>query len=96
MKPQVELVYFEGCPHADEARRRLQHALKASGLGPEWREWDTAKAKTPEQYRGFGSPTVLVDGRDVGGGTAGSGMGCVVGGAPSVEVIVKALQGGPV
>ena len=53
---------------------------EVSGLEPEWREWDTGEAKTPEAYRGLGSPTALVDGRDLGGGTAGSGMGCVVGG----------------
>lgn len=94
MIPRVELVYFTGCPHADEARRRLRRALEASGLVPEWDEWDTGQSGTPEQFRGFGSPTVLVNGRDVGGGAPGSGMSCVISGAPSVQAIADALQGG--
>lgn len=94
MTPRVELVYFEGCPYADEARRRLRRALELTGLVPEWEEWDTQLSQTPERFRGFGSPTVLVDGRDVSGRGPGGGMRCVVGGGPSVEVIVKALQGG--
>lgn len=92
MTPRVELVYFEGCPHAHEARRRMTLALTAAGLEGSWEEWDTGLPATPERFRRFGSPTVLVDGIDVAGGAEGSGMGCVVGGAPAVEVILSALR----
>ena len=94
MTPHVELVYFEGCPHADEARSRLREAMEAVGLAPSWDEWDTGQEPTPDSHRRFGSPTILVDGRDVGGGAEGSGMGCVVGGAPAVALIVTALRTG--
>jgi len=89
---QIELVFFEGCPHADEARLRLRRVLVQSGLEAEWREWDTGKGGTPVAYRGFGSPTILIDGRAVSGAVAGSGMGCAVGGAPSEEAIHEALR----
>ena len=92
MTPRVELVYFEGCPHAHEARRRMTLALTAAGLDSRWDEWDTGVPATPEKYRRFGSPTVLVDGTDVAGGAEGSGMRCVVGGAPAVDVILSALR----
>ena len=92
MTPRVELVYFEGCPHADEARRRLTRALSSADLNTSWDEWDTGLLATPERYRRFGSPTVLIDGADVAGGVEGSGMGCVVGGAPATDVILTALR----
>lgn len=30
-----------------------------------WTEWSTGDAACPGRYRGFGSPTILVNGRDV-------------------------------
>ena len=92
MTPLVELAYFEGCPHADEARRRLTQALSSAGLDTRWDEWDTGLPSIPERYRRFGSPTVLIDGTDVAGGVEGSGMSCVVGGAPATDVILAALR----
>jgi len=94
MTQRVELVFFEGCPHVAEARRLLRNALKAAGIPPRWDEWDTAKAGTPKSYLRFGSQTILIDGRDVSGGAEGSGMGCVIDGAPEVAVIAKALRNG--
>lgn len=92
MTQRVELVFFEGCPHAAEARRRLKLALEEAGVPAHWDEWDTGLPETPTSYLKFGSPTVLVDGQDVTGGAEGSGMGCVVSGAPEVAVIAKALR----
>ena len=92
MTPRMELVYFEGCPHADTARSRLRKAMTAAGLEPQWDEWDTGRETTPSTYRRFGSPTILLDGRDISGGAEGSGLGCVIAGAPPVATIVGALQ----
>ena len=89
---KVELVYFEGCPHVVEARTRLRSALGEAGSSIGWVEWDTELPDTPEGYRKYGSPTILVDGRDVGGGAEGGGHSCVVGGAPSVAQIVAAIR----
>jgi hypothetical protein len=92
MTERVELVYFEGCPHVDEARSELRHALRQCGLAPVWQEWDTTRPETPESFRRYGSPAVLVGGVDVTGAAPGSGMGCVMAGAPSAESIVAALE----
>lgn len=62
---QVDLVYFRDCPHIDEARARIRAALEAVGSEIGWREWDREDSRTPEEFRGYGSPTVLVNGRDV-------------------------------
>ena len=92
---KIELVYFEGCPNVEEAREHLRVALAETRTQNGWAEWDTDRAETPESYRKYGSPTILVDDRDVGGGAEGGGRSCVVGGAPSVARIVAAIRERP-
>jgi len=99
----IDLVYFDGCPNADQARANLASALERPGSRPSardpsgaWREWDLSRGETPERYRRFGSPTVLVDGRDVTGGSdeeedGSRALACRADGAPSVDVIRDAL-----
>ncbi len=87
----MELVFFAGCPHVAAARERIADALSQAGLRADWREWDTTHADTPAAFHRFGSPTVLVDGHDVSGGSEGVGMRCVVGGGPSVLAIERAI-----
>jgi len=85
---QVELVYFDGCPNVDEVRASLRAAMDDGS----WREWNLSSADTPERFRRYGSPTVLVDGRDVtGDGGITGAMACRADGAPSPKVIRKAL-----
>jgi len=87
----IELVYFEGCPHAAAARERLRAALASLECSAGWTEWDTADAATPRHLRGYSSPTVLVNGVDVERKSPTSGAGCSVGGGPSVEALRSAL-----
>jgi len=85
---KVELVYFDGCPNADSARDALRTVL---GDGA-WREWNLSSADTPDRFRRHGSPTILVGGRDVTGADGGNAaMACRVDGAPSADVIRRAL-----
>ncbi len=94
MNPAAELVYFRGCPHVAAARKALHDALTATGFAPDWQEWDQENPRTPVRVRGYGSPTVLVGGRDVRGGSAGSeGLACRADGPPSVDEIRRALSG---
>lgn len=86
----IELVYFDGCPNADAARRNLRTVLGAEG----WTEWNLSHPETPERYRRYGSPTVLVGGRDVRGeGGAVAAMACRADGAPGAHEIRRALDG---
>jgi mercuric ion transport protein len=95
MKPIVDLVFFQGCPHAAKARQALADALSHLGIPAESREWDLTDAATPQRFRAFGSPTILVDGTDVTGeGSGASAMACRADGAPSVGEILRALGGG--
>ncbi|MDT8369084.1 MAG: hypothetical protein RQ745_07740 [Longimicrobiales bacterium] len=93
--PTIELVHFDGCPNADQARENLR-AVVGEGA---WREWNLSSESTPERYRRFGSPTVLIAGEDVtaSGDAAGSAetsgaMACRAEGAPSISVIRDAVE----
>lgn len=85
---EIELVYFDGCPNVEQARANLRAVV---GEGS-WTEWNLSSADTPDRFRRYGSPTVLVDGHDV---TDGNGdeqaMACRTDGAPAPEVIERAL-----
>ena len=90
--PRIELVYFEGCPNASKARAHIRDAVEASGRTLEWSEWDLMAESTPEAFRRYGSPTVLIDGQDVTGEGAGAAaMACRADGAPSVALIAERL-----
>jgi len=94
MTALIELVFFEGCPHTNEARRHLSEALSEHGLPHEWVEWNLSDEGTPDAYRRFGSPTVLVDGSDVtGDGPGTNAMACRASGAPGVDEIDRFLTG---
>jgi hypothetical protein len=65
--PRVELIYDLNCPNVAQARRVLLKAFAAAGIRPQWIEWDRSSPSSPGYVRGFGSPAVLVDGRDAAG-----------------------------
>ena len=93
--PQIELVYFEGCPNVVQARENIRAAIAEAFAQPVgWSEWDLMAQTTPEQFKRYGSPTVLVDGHDVTGeGLANIAMACRTDGAPSVALIAVSLSG---
>lgn len=98
---RIDLVFDSECPHLSHARAVLRDALTATGIKAEWHEWDREHAATPEEFRRFGSPTILVNGADVADAEANHHAGarcCRVYpsagrllGAPPVPSIVKAL-----
>jgi hypothetical protein len=66
---QVELVYDPSCPNREKARLQLLRAFAQLGIVPRWREWDAGSPESPPHVRGYGSPTILVNGRDASGET---------------------------
>jgi len=102
---RVELVYDRDCPNVDRARSMLRAALGSVGAEPTWTEWDRTDPRTPRELRMLGSPTVLVNGKDVGcddnGGAQADANSCrvytddrgCVCGAPSSGLIAKAIRG---
>jgi len=100
---QIELVYDKDCPNVEQARQNLREALRRADLPNTWQEWDRNNPASPDHAKRFGSPAILIDGKDVAGIAQKAGNNCRVypdgnsgfGGAPSVEKIVKALQTHP-
>jgi mercuric ion transport protein len=87
---KIQLLHFEGCPNVDAARAALRNALDAEKLEIAIEEIDVGHADAPAWARGWGSPTILIDGNDVTGQkrtTASSSCRLYAGGAPSVETI---------
>lgn len=87
---KIELLHFDGCPNVDAARAALREALAAEKLDAPVDEIDVEGADAPDWARGWGSPTILIDGHDVMGQTQSSGSSCCrlyADGAPSVEAI---------
>ncbi len=88
----VELVYFTGCPHVEAARQAIRGALALEQLPPVWREWDQHGPATPARVQRYGSPTVLVAGRDVTGAAKGDAAACRADGIPAAETIRAAVR----
>jgi hypothetical protein len=97
----AELIYFPGCPHVDAARAVLERAFSLLNRAPRWTEYQTDDPALPAHARGYGSPTILVDGHDVAGlGGEGSASSCRLyrdeqgrpTGAPRIEQVVAALE----
>jgi len=64
---QVELIYDADCPNVASARALLIQAFTRTGVSARWREWERSAPDSPEYARRYGSPTILVNKRDVGG-----------------------------
>jgi mercuric ion transport protein len=92
---RVDLIYDLDCPNVPAARTALVRAFVAAGMAPSWREHCSADGLVLE-LDGFGSPTILVDGRDVMGEAPSGGPCCRLypGGAvaPPPDAIVAALR----
>ncbi len=89
----IELVFFDGCPNVGLARDNLRSALQWEGKDATWTEWDLYDDSTPKHLRQHGSPTVLIDGRDVTDNpTSGAAMACRADGVPSAALIMEKLR----
>jgi hypothetical protein len=95
----VDLIYERDCPNVALARANLRRALEDLGVTQPWQEHLIGDPERPSRVRGYGSPTILVDGVDVAGASPGSEACCRVyatpqgrAGAPSVGQIAAAIR----
>ncbi|MDX2019040.1 MAG: MerC domain-containing protein [Deltaproteobacteria bacterium] len=93
--PIVDLIYDESCPNVSATRENLARALALARLPASWNEHRIGDPAAPVRTRGRGSPSVLVDGRDVAGERPSSAACCRLygagAGAPSVALLLRAL-----
>lgn len=97
---KVELLYFNGCPNISAARKNLNDAFAKAGIASQWDEIDLNDPNLQKDLKGYGSPTILVDGKDVAGIVpSGESLSCrtyynakgEITGAPDAEIIAKAI-----
>jgi len=98
---KIELIYDNDCPNVKLTRAQLKEALIQKGLPSEWKEWVRQDSNVPAHVSFYGSPTILIDGHDVAGGSPTSGTDqCRIyrdkkgklQKAPTVEMILSAME----
>jgi hypothetical protein len=62
---KIEVLYWEGCPSHPEAMELLEDVLRERRLDPDVELRHIATQEEAETFGFHGSPTILVDGRDV-------------------------------
>jgi len=97
----VEFIYDLDCPNVAAARSHLLQAFALSEMKAIWTEWDRSSVDSPEHARQYGSPTILINGRDVVGDEPRESSTCcrlyrdamgAMQGVPSVGVLAAALK----
>ena len=95
----IDLIYDEDCPNIELARSQLRKALTNCGRPLDWNEYASSNPDIPAYARGYGSPTILIDARDVCGAAPQNapccriyGEGTEAKGAPSTAQIIAALK----
>ena len=97
---KIQFLSFPGCPNADAARHALLRVLEAHSFPPHFEEIDLTAESTQYELRAWGSPTILIDGVDVGGERQPAGVSCrlyesapsFLRGVPSEDLIRKAIE----
>ncbi len=95
---KIELIYFDGCPNIEAARNNIKLACEKSGVNPDFKEWNQNSSDAPDHVDGYGSPTILVNGVDVGGqrsdccSTGNCRIYLDMTGVPSVDIIQNAMK----
>ncbi len=96
----VELIYDADCPNVAATRSVLITAFTQTGTSARWKEWERSSPGSPAYAQSFGSPTILVDGRDVSSASAMDGSGACriyvdasgrLSGVPPLEDLIAAL-----
>ena len=99
----IELIYDLDCPNVNQARAQLLRAFAEAGMEPRWSEWNREASDIPPHAARYGSPTILVGGKDVFGAppsseSASASCRLYPGGegrmqkVPPVEKIVAAIR----
>ena len=98
---KIELVYDKNCPNVEAARQQLQEALNIVDTSLKWTEWELSAEDVPDYIRGYGSPTILVNEKDVDGWKPSNDNNCCriytdSNGVPSIvpplDVITSAIK----
>ena len=93
----VEFLAFDGCPLAPKALQHLERAIERlrGRFEIAIRHVDLMDSATPESLKRWGSPTILLNGRDISGAEPGDANSCRIYPSPdgvlSEQEIIAAL-----
>jgi hypothetical protein len=97
--PKIELLGFGGCPNTPILRERLKAAVNAVNSRWTFVDIDQESLGPDDLRRGYPTPTILVNGRDLYGLPVPHepSMGCRIypGGLPSTQSIAERLKANP-
>jgi len=62
----VEFIYEKDCPSVESTRSQLIQVFSKLKIKPHWVEWEISDTSAPDYVRRYGSPTILINGKDVG------------------------------
>jgi len=93
----IELLYFDGCPNTPKMLDSLDYAVIHSAIAASSLErTDLTTLPEDDLRRGYGSPTILVDGHDLFGASAPASpnMSCRIypDGLPTTQAIIAKLN----
>ena len=96
---KIELIFAADCPNVPQARDVLLRALKKININCNWQEWDRSDNACPDYARPYGSPTILVNEKDVSQSSNNESACCRVylenpefKGCPSVDDVMVAVK----
>lgn len=95
-----DIVHVPDCPNVTVVRDRLRQAVECTGVVATIRTTEVSTPAEATQIGMHGSPTILLDGRDLFPGTAGQPslscrlylVGTAIEGAPSTSQIAAAID----
>ncbi len=96
--PKLELLMFEGCPNSPKMVANLKTALKSLGITQTIKVVNLLRLDVNDVRRGYGAPTVLVNGKDLFGqsqpkdGENAASCRLYPGGVPTVSEIATRLK----
>ena len=94
MNPKIHLLYFSECPNWKKAQENLCAASNRLGKKLEWEEVNLESSDCPQSWRGFPSPTILINRIDIQSGRKemeGS-IACRFGGVSSPDLIISKIN----
>lgn len=92
---KIQLLYFQGCPNVDASRAAIREALAIEQVAAYVEQIDVEAPDAPAWVRGWGSPTILINGIDVAGqprSEAAAACRLYANGAPSVDTIRERIK----
>ena len=97
----VEFIYEKDCPSVESTRSQLIQVFSKLKIKPHWVEWEISDTSAPDYVRRYGSPTILINGKDVDESENSlNPQQCrlyinsdnTMSGVPPIENIIKAIQ----